>query len=200
MFLSTFTRGGIDIPSAIVTMWQALGIIWLIGALFRRPVAGSLRQSPASVAFQTCLAALGFALMFTDWFHFGWLAARFVSDNLWVQYTGFALTLTGCLFAIWARVVLGGNWSARPSLQQDHTLVEEGPYALARHPIYSGFVCAFLGTILVIGEVRALLGFTVVLSYLILKLTQEEQLMLRAFPRDYPSYRQRVKALIPGVL
>ena len=199
MFLLTLYQVGINIPNAVITMWKALGFIWLVGMLFRRPTAGSLRQSIGSFVFQSCLAALGLGLMLTDWFRFGWLAIRFIPDNLWIQYVGFTLTVAGCILAIWARITLGGNWSARPSLQQDHTLVEQGPYAFARHPIYSGFVLAFLGTTIVIGEVRTILGLAVILIRLFLKMTQEEQLMLRAFPRAYPDYRRRVKALIPGV-
>jgi protein-S-isoprenylcysteine O-methyltransferase Ste14 len=32
-----------------------------------------------------------------------------------------------------------------------------------------------------------------------IKMSQEERLMMQAFPGAYPVYRQRVKALIPGV-
>ncbi len=36
--------------------------------------------------------------------------------------------------------------------------MRRGPYALARHPIYSGILLAILGTALAIGEIRALMG------------------------------------------
>ena len=33
-----------------------------------------------------------------------------------------------------------------------------------------------------------------------IKMSQEERLMLQTFPQEYPEYRRRVKALIPGLL
>jgi protein-S-isoprenylcysteine O-methyltransferase Ste14 len=69
-----------------------------------------------------------------------------------------------------------------------------------RHPIYSGFVLGFTGTVLVMGEYRALLGLVCILFRLTMKMSQEEKLMLRAFPTQYPNYCKRVKALFPGVL
>jgi protein-S-isoprenylcysteine O-methyltransferase Ste14 len=32
-----------------------------------------------------------------------------------------------------------------------------------------------------------------------LKMAQEEKMMMQTFPAAYPEYRRRVKALIPGV-
>lgn len=102
--------------------------------------------------------------------------------------------------AIWARVTLGGNWSGRVALQRHHELVMDGPYAMARHPMYLGFLMALAGTVVVLGEMRGLLGFGVIVLALCLKMRLEEKLMLRAFPEEYATYRRRVKALIPGVL
>jgi len=34
----------------------------------------------------------------------------------------------------------------------------------------------------------------------VVKIRQEEQLMMQTFPQHYPAYRRRVKALIPGML
>lgn len=200
MILANFSLGSVDFPAAITAMWKLLGIIWLVGAFFRRPAIGRPRQSSGSWVFQIALAALAFVLLLSNRLDFGWLTWRFVPDSLWIQLTGFTLALTGCLIAIWARVTLGGNWSALVTLQQDHALVTEGPYALARHPIYLGFLLGFTGTVLVVGELRALLGLALITIRLVLKLNLEEKLMLQAFPSAYPAYRSRVKALIPGIL
>jgi len=57
-----------------------------------------------------------------------------------------------------------------------------------------------LGTALAIGEMRCIFGLIIIVLALMIKMSQEERLMLQTFPRAYPQYRQRVKALIPGLL
>ena len=127
------------------------------------------------------------------------LRLRFVPDTVAVYTIGYAVTVTGAAFAIWARLALGSNWSGRPSLVAGHELVTSGPYAVARHPIYTGLVTGFAGTAIAIGEWRGVAGALLILTAFLLKIREEERFMLQAFPDAYPRYRSRVKALIPGV-
>ena len=146
----------------------------------------------------------GFARALPCWAATGSRAAdrllRFVPETQAIKLAGLMLTIIGCLFAIWARLALGANWSGRATVKADHQLVTVGPYSLARHPIYTGLMVAIVGTAVVVGEVRCLIGVFVILLALMIKMSQEEQLMMQTFPEAYPSYRRRVKALIPGVL
>ena len=146
------------------------------------------------------LAFAGFTLLGSHWFEGGWMASRFVPGTQGIKLAGLILTIVGCLFAIWARLALGANWSGRATVKADHQLVTGGPYSLTRHPIYTGLMAAVVGSALVVGEVRCLIGVFVILLALMIKMSQEEQLMMQTFPEAYPSYRRRVKALIPGVL
>lgn len=66
--------------------------------------------------------------------------------------------MTGLLLALWSRFVLGRNWSAAVTVKQGHSLVRNGPYAIVRHPIYSGFLLALLGTAIARGTVGAFIG------------------------------------------
>ena len=79
-------------------------------------------------------------------------------------------------------------------------MIVNGPYGLARHPIYTGLLLACLGTTLAIGEWRCVAGFVMLVFGFMLKMSQEERLMMATFPEAYPQYRRRVKALIPGLL
>ena len=101
---------------------------------------------------------------------------------------------------VWARATLAGNWSADVVFKENHELVERGPYRYVRHPIYSGFILMAAGGILLLGTATALavlLGLPVLLW---LKLSQEEALLTRHFPDEYPRYKARVKALIPFII
>ena len=184
--------------SAIGYCWEALGAIWIIGLLFTKPTLRT--QSAPSRLLYIALTAVGGVLIAGYFFPGSVLDAHFVARTYAVATVGFAVTVAGCLFAVWARLTLGGNWSGIATVKAGHELVVRGPYALARHPIYTGLLLALAGTILAYGQWRGIAGFFVVVLALLVKISQEEKLMMETFPQDYPGYRQRVKALIPGLL
>jgi protein-S-isoprenylcysteine O-methyltransferase Ste14 len=86
------------------------------------------------------------------------------------------------------------------TFKQDHELVKTGPYRFGRHPIYTGLLVMCLGSGIEIGRVRCLLSLVMVGIGFWIKLKQEEALMLRHFPNEYPAYQKEVKALIPFVI
>lgn len=118
--------------------------------------------------------------------------------GLWLVWSGVALTLVGILFAIWARVHLGRNWSGVPSIKQDHELVTSGPYRLVRHPIYTGMITALLGTAFVDG-LPWLAAFVIFGVIFIMRIPVEERFMVQLFPDQYPEYKKHTKALVPFI-
>src|SRR5215813_2654829 len=75
---------------------------------------------------------------------------RLWSHNLWSHnltsgVIADIVTFLGLLLTLWARVVLGGNWSSGVVFKEQHELIERGPYAYMRHPIYSAALLMFLG-------------------------------------------------------
>ena len=118
----------------------------------------------------------------------------------WAQIIGAAVCVAGLFVTIWARRTLAGNWSGDVTLKQGHELVKAGPYRFVRHPIYTGLLLMCLGSAMESGRLRSWLGVACVAVGFWIKLKQEEKLMLRHFPDDYPSYRKQVKALVPFVI
>jgi protein-S-isoprenylcysteine O-methyltransferase Ste14 len=110
------------------------------------------------------------------------------------------IVLAGVAFTVWARVTLGSNWSGEVTFKQDHELIESGPYALVRHPIYTGLLLMALGTAINDGRAFALAAFVALCGAIAWKARQEERIMSRHFPDAYPQYRRRVHAIIPYVL
>jgi protein-S-isoprenylcysteine O-methyltransferase Ste14 len=129
-----------------------------------------------------------------------WLNARFVPLSEWAFWAGAALALAGFLFTVWAREHLGRNWSGIVTVKQDHELIVDGPYALVRHPIYTGLLLAFAGTGLALGEWRGVLAVVIALLALWRKLRIEERWMQEQFGEQYRAYKHRVAALVPFVL
>jgi len=97
-------------------------------------------------------------------------------------------------------VHLGRNWSRSVTIKQDHQLIVTGPYAIARHPIYTGILTGFLGTAIATTQARGLLAFVLVFLVLWFKLRMEEEWMRNQFGDTYASYSKRVAALVPFLL
>jgi len=133
------------------------------------------------------------------------LTARGLGGRLWtpsplVGALLAAIVVMGLVFTLWARAALGGNWSAGVVLKEGHTLVRSGPYAIVRHPIYTGLLAMTLGTGLYAGTVFGLVLLGAVATVLWARSLREDQLMAATFPAEYPDYRRRVRAFIPYVL
>jgi protein-S-isoprenylcysteine O-methyltransferase Ste14 len=187
-----------QIDAVIGYSWDAVGVVWLIGYAFTKR---TMRAQPVGARlFHLALLVLGGCMMAGPWFRYGWLRLRFIPQLESLPLAGMVLTVAGCAFAIWARVTLGANWSARATVKADHELITSGPYSLARHPIYTGLLMAIMGSALAGGEWRCVLGVAIIVFAFLVKMSQEERLMMQTFPEAYPRYRERVKALIPGVL
>jgi protein-S-isoprenylcysteine O-methyltransferase Ste14 len=120
--------------------------------------------------------------------------------TLVTQFIGILLCAAGIAIAIWARRTLGTNWSGTVTLKQDHTLVRSGPYAVVRHPIYSGIMLAAVGTFLaLLPTLQAVICLCFIFVGLRLKSLLEEQILTQNFPDEYPQYRREVKALVPFI-
>lgn len=125
---------------------------------------------------------------------------RILPDEDAYRWVGCGLTAFGLGWAIWARVHLGSYWSGTVTLKEGHKIIQSGPYAITRHPIYTGLFIAVFGSGMVQGEVRALIADALVLAAIFRKSSIEEDLLISEFPEEYPNYRKKVKRLIPGLL
>ncbi|MGF6971455.1 protein-S-isoprenylcysteine O-methyltransferase Ste14 [Paraburkholderia sp. WC7.3g] len=113
------------------------------------------------------------------------------------QWIGLAIVVAGLAFSVWGRRHLGPNWSVSVTLKADHELVRSGPYALVRHPIYSGCLLAIAGAALVNEQWRGVIGFILIFASLAYKVRVEEQWLSEHFGTPYRAYREEVRALVP---
>lgn len=177
--------------------WGAWGLFWLLASGWSAP--SHHRQPVAGRIFHLGLVLGGSALLFVTPSADHLLTRPILGAGIAPAVAGLALTLIGLSFATWARITMGRMWSARVTLKEGHVIIDRGPYALARHPIYTGLLLALLGTAAARGTVAGSLGFALIAVGLVVKLRQEERLLVGHFGAAYEAYRGRVKGLVPLV-
>jgi protein-S-isoprenylcysteine O-methyltransferase Ste14 len=121
---------------------------------------------------------------------------RSASQSSLLAWTGVALCLVGFGLAISARWHLGRNWGMPMSRKEQPELVTNGPYALIRHPIYTGLILAMLGSAIGV-NIFWLVLLVPVSAYFIYSARQEESAMLQLFPEQYAAYMARTGMLAP---
>jgi len=176
-------------------IWLLWLLYWVVSATRTKPTERT--ESFSSRLSYVLLLAVG--VMLIVWPHTGrgWWTMRLLPDSELTYAIATCLVAAGLAFSVWARMHLGGNWSGSVTLKQGHELVRSGPYAYARHPIYTGVLLALLGSAIECGELRAALGLALVAAAFLHKLRMEERLMRETFPAEYERYSAEVPALIP---
>ncbi|WP_233840058.1 isoprenylcysteine carboxylmethyltransferase family protein [Dyella sp. 2HG41-7] len=181
-------------------VWTVWFIYWCVSALGVKPAA-RVESSGSRLGRHVIPLVVAVLLLYRfNWMDGTFLIERFVPAQSWVVWVGFGLTVIGLAFTCWARVTLGRNWSGIVQLKQNHELIVRGPYAWVRHPIYTGLLLAFFGTVLGNGEWHALLGVPLVAFAFWRKLRLEERWLCELFGDQYRAYMRRVKALVPWVV
>ena len=93
----------------------------------------------------------------------------------------------------------GSNWAA-PCASKSATSWSSGALPVRAPSIYSGVLLMCLGSALAVDRLGSWLGLPLLFAGFWIKLRQEEVLLTRHYPAEYPAYMARVKALIPWVL
>jgi protein-S-isoprenylcysteine O-methyltransferase Ste14 len=176
--------------------WSIIGIYWLVSAQNTKPTVRRQNMVLRWAYLLSFVFAIG--LLYYP-FQIGWLRIQVTPQNNISGITGCMLCATGIAFAIWARYILGGNWSGNVTLKKGHELIRSGPYRIVRHPIYTGALLALLGSASVTGHLKGFLAVAICFMGFWHKLKMEENFMMDEFPDQYPDYRRKVKMLIPFI-
>jgi protein-S-isoprenylcysteine O-methyltransferase Ste14 len=171
--------------------WAAFSIYWLVAARStkrgRVPWSRQLRIRVLLLVGVVLLVRVG-AFRDSD-----------LNTDPWRAGLGLLLFALGLGFAIWARRVLGRNWGTPMSRKDEPELVTSGPYHFVRHPIYSGFLVAGVGTAVALSWVWMIaVGLAGV--YFAYSATVEERYLTEQFPDTYPQYRRSTKMLVPFIV
>ena len=190
-----------EVSHLLAYLWAAFGVYWIGTAVLKRGASKAESQQPRESRFyrplRLLILAVTFSLLFWQRTAAGFLGARFIPSSAAVSSVGFAAALIGLAVALWARVRLGQYWSDKVMLQDDHRLIRSGPYAYMRHPIYTGVLLGVAGTALVLGEVRGIVAFVMLLVNYSIKAKREEKILGYEFGEEFESHRKQTGFLLP---
>jgi protein-S-isoprenylcysteine O-methyltransferase Ste14 len=177
-------------------LWAGWALYWIGSA--RGVKRARRRESLSSRALHVVPLGLAATLLAVPAVP-GWLGARWLPPSAGTAALGTSLVGAGLALSVYARRVLGGNWSASVTLKEGHEIIATGPYRMIRHPIYTGLLAAILGTAVARGEWRGVLAFALSFAALWRKLRLEEHWLGEAFGERYADYRRRTWALLPYI-
>jgi len=129
-------------------------------------------------------------------------AGRFHWSNvpLSVIVLGYVPLCVGFLLSIWVyRVNKFAEPSVRIQTERGHKVIDTGPYAIVRHPLYLGGLILFAGIPLALGSFWALIPVAFGTLVIVVRIVLEDR-TLQAELEGYQEYARRVRyRLIPGV-
>jgi protein-S-isoprenylcysteine O-methyltransferase Ste14 len=202
----------IFLPAGSLNFWQGW-LYWLVflgtsvaGALYfverdprlvesRMGAGPSAEKQPLQKIIQGVVRGLFFLLLVLSGIdhRFGW-------SDLPV-----ALVIAGDLLVILGFLVIFLTFKANSfasgiiTLRDDQTVVSTGPYAIVRHPMYSGTLLLFLGTALALGSAWSALLVIPALAGFAWRLIEEEAFLVKNLP-GYAEYCRKTRyRLVPLV-
>ncbi|MGF6778372.1 methyltransferase family protein [Paraburkholderia sp. GAS334] len=155
-------------------------------------------QSGWDKLFMTCVAIVWCAwlvLMALDARRWQW---SFVP--LWLNIAG-ALAMFLCVWMTW--FVFRANSFAAPVVkvqtERGHQVIDSGPYAWVRHPMYAAAILFFIGSPLLLGSWWGLACVPLLVAGIGWRAVMEERMLAAQLP-GYAEYAGRVRyRLVPGV-
>lgn len=159
-----------------------------VSFLIREPPRAAVRSPHARVAAYGGSFLLLVFLQIARRFYPDWLAPTELGA---FRAAGALLWTTGSIWAAYAVWYLRSAFSIEPEARR---LITSGPYRVARHPVYTGYLAQYVGMWLLFPTLP--LGVVLFGWFLLMadRIRHEERVLGNAFP-EYADYRRRVGAL-----
>ncbi len=122
------------------------------------------------------------------------------SVPLWRVVIGLLFGALGILTTRVAMQHLDKQWRFDAALSADHKLVQSGPYAIVRHPIYTGmFAMLLAGGFLITRWPVLIAGVTMFILGTEIRVRAEDTLLRSRFGEEFETYSRNVWAYVPFV-
>ncbi len=159
--------------------------------LIRDGARASLRNVSARFVAYACTGLPMVYFPLVKRFRPEWLSAT-TSDPL--RLGGATLWLAGAVLVAASVWYLRRSFSIEPAARR---LITSGPYRLARHPIYLGYLIQYTAIWMLYPTASLAIALGCWFTVLLPRMRFEEQVLSAAFPQDYAEYARRVGPFWP---
>ncbi len=116
---------------------------------------------------------------------------------VWIHIVGLACIVASIPLKVRAYAVLGKNWSASPTVYEDHSLITEGPYKWVQHPVYTSNIIMLLGAFLATNSITFLIMGVVYFATDVVRGNEEGEKLAERFGESYTQYVATVGGYVP---
>ena len=156
-------------------------------------------EDRSSTVDNTMLALAGVGMIIPLFFIFSsWLDFANYSLPNWLGWIG-AVLFAGASVLLWkTHQDLGRNWTPTLGIRDEHTLISEGIFKYIRHPMYAAHLLWALAQPLLLHNWIAGFSFlAVVIPHYLLRIGDEEKMMLDKFGDEYSEYMKKTGRFFP---
>ncbi len=175
----------------------AAGSLWLSQPAFSSHDAKSNRNSDKfSVIIILIMSSASVVSSVVEWAYFSDTTTPLKLINI----VGIVLMALGIFVRIWAIQTLGKHFTATATINNDHQLIQKGPYNIVRHPSYLGAFMAIVGTPVYLNSFWSVFFVVAAMSIAYyVRISVEEKMLSNYFGRSYEQYKLSTKRILPYI-
>ncbi len=191
-----WTPGNLVGLGAAMATWVGLWVVSLANQQKPPDTSGAGRKDSRSLA-GIIVQGLGIGVAWFGRMRF----AQDVSETAWIAAAPtIAVAVLSLLLFWWSVATMGKNWAVVAQTRGDHQLVQTGPFAFIRNPIYVAICGMMIATAMALGHAwNLIVAIPVYVVGTMMRVGLEEKLLGDTFGAAYAAYRRRVKRFIPAI-
>jgi protein-S-isoprenylcysteine O-methyltransferase Ste14 len=114
-------------------------------------------------------------------------------DGPWLDVLGHLLVVVGACVALLSQRHMGVSWRIGAAEGELGPIVDSGPFAISRNPVFVGQALLFVGLFIVLPSlIQAALTLALLIA-IVLQVRIEERVLSQTLGEAYRDYRQRVR-------
>ncbi len=171
--------------------------LWLTQPKFSlRETRSNKKTDKLSIVFILLASSLSVVSAEIEWAYFNY---PYKDLNI-LAFCGLTMIITGLALRIWSILSLGKHFTATVRLHNEHELMQNGPYAILRHPSYTGAFFAITGVAFFLNAaISIFISIVVMFIAYYIRIKTEEKLLTSYFGDAYIAYSKNKKKLFPYV-